>query len=704
MSTKKFFTIFMIIFMLFSVSGCGGSGGHTQNITNNPVSPDKPVPIPEPQSDDITIIPEPSPLSQDKPVSQEPIPTPIISHDPVPTPILYTVIFNSNGGSAVSSLTVSSGNTVTKPNDPSKYGYTFDGWYKDSALTQVFRFGSNGDKITGNITLYAKWIETDRLRAEFAIGKISIGYQDGDNASNVTKNLTLPTSLNVSGDVNISWSSNTPSVISNSGTVTRPSGRDVAVVLTAKATAGSASRTKTFTVTVIHEATPTPSGYTVTFNSNGGSAVASIHTSSGGTVAMPENPTKTGYVFAGWYKDEVFTEIFTFGADGDKITKNTTLYAQWFDADLLVAEYALSEIVIGYENGDNPKYVTQNLTLSTKVGSADISWTSSSGAVSTNGTVTRQAEDVDITLTARASYNGKYSEPKTFELRVIRKRTRDNSAIVAVSLEEASSGDIEVTRNTSGDVTDIEGQYVSFDIRNADDALDAVTVIKNELGVKSPDSELQLNGATINEYGAKYSFGQFYNGLKVWGRRIIVSANSLNKANFLNSNFMSSTAFDNANLNAGISQSRAVEIAKENYSDDVEYTAKEVIYSFGKYENSPARVWIITISGTQKDGHYADETFFIKSSDGTIISKSSNTKNMTSNYGVNELNQVVQFPVTYEYSPLELQGFNYMLDTDLNIEVFYERMPERLFALNRVRLELNKLWTDRHQVSAYTNN
>ena len=121
MSTKKFFTIFMIIFMLFSVSGCGGSGGHTQNITNNPVSHDNPVPIPEPQSDDITIIPEPSPLSQDKPVSQEPIPTPIISHDPVPTPILYTVTFNSNGGSAVSSITVSSGNTVTKPNDPSKW-------------------------------------------------------------------------------------------------------------------------------------------------------------------------------------------------------------------------------------------------------------------------------------------------------------------------------------------------------------------------------------------------------------------------------------------------------------------------------------------------------------------------------------------------------------------------------------------------------
>ena len=178
-----------------------------------------------------------------------------------------------------------------------------NGWYKDSALTQVFRFGENGDKVTGNITLYAKWIETDRLRAEIAIGKISIGYQDGDNANSVTKNLTLPTFVNASGDVNVSWSSNAPSVISNSGIVTRPSDNDVVVSLTAQITVGSETRNKTFTVTVLHEVTPAPSGYTVTFNSNGGSAVASIHTSSGGIVIMPENPVREGYVFAGWYKD-----------------------------------------------------------------------------------------------------------------------------------------------------------------------------------------------------------------------------------------------------------------------------------------------------------------------------------------------------------------------------------------------------------------
>lgn len=454
---------------------------------------------------------------------------------------------------------------------------------------------------------------------------------------------------------------------------------------------------------ISHEPSHESTRYTVSFNSNSGSTVPSIMVSSGSTIEMPEAPTKAGYVFAGWYKDEAFTEMFIFGTDGYKITGNITLYAQWFDADILIAEYSVGEIAIGYEDGDNPKYVTRNLTLPKKINSADISWLSSSGAVATDGTVTRQAEDINVTLTATATYNGKSAEPKMFELRVIRRRTRDSSAIKALSLDVASSGDIKITRNDSGDATDIEGQYVSFDIRNADDALDAVAVLREELGIRNPDKELQLNGATINEYGAKYSLGQSFNGLKVYGRRIIISTNSENKANFLDSNFLSSDVLTNADLNEGISKSKAEEIAKTNYSDDVECKTKEVIYSFGNYEHSPVRMWIVTISGIQKNGHYTDETIFIKSSDGTILSKSNNIVSMSNNYGVNELNQLVQFPVTFEYSPLEFQGFNYMLDTDLNIEIFYERMPELLFALNRVRLEPNKLWTDGHQVSAYTN-
>ena len=73
----------------------------------------------------------------------------------------YTVTFESNGGSEVESQTltgsgVSDSANVTKPTDPTKTGYTFDGWYKDSALTEEFDFFVG---ITSDLTLYAKWTE-----------------------------------------------------------------------------------------------------------------------------------------------------------------------------------------------------------------------------------------------------------------------------------------------------------------------------------------------------------------------------------------------------------------------------------------------------------------------------------------------------------------------------------------------------------------
>lgn len=66
----------------------------------------------------------------------------------------YTVTFNSNGGSKVSSLKAESGKTVSEPKAPGKDGFEFAGWYSDSGLKTEFDFSS---KITKSITLYAKW-------------------------------------------------------------------------------------------------------------------------------------------------------------------------------------------------------------------------------------------------------------------------------------------------------------------------------------------------------------------------------------------------------------------------------------------------------------------------------------------------------------------------------------------------------------------
>ncbi|QHK17668.1 hypothetical protein JS82_05930 [Methanomassiliicoccaceae archaeon DOK] len=75
----------------------------------------------------------------------------------------------------------------------------------------------------------------------------------------------------------------------------------------------------------------TISGYpTVTFVSNGGSE-APVATASGygGTIEMPADPTRDGYVFAGWFLDEDLTEPFN---RYSKLTENITLYAAWTES------------------------------------------------------------------------------------------------------------------------------------------------------------------------------------------------------------------------------------------------------------------------------------------------------------------------------------------------------------------------------------
>ena len=69
-------------------------------------------------------------------------------------PTAFTVSFDSNGGRKVDSLSVKKGGLASEPAAPQRYGYTFDGWYSDSGLTEKFDFAA---KITKDITLYAKW-------------------------------------------------------------------------------------------------------------------------------------------------------------------------------------------------------------------------------------------------------------------------------------------------------------------------------------------------------------------------------------------------------------------------------------------------------------------------------------------------------------------------------------------------------------------
>ncbi|UKS24103.1 alpha-L-fucosidase [Paenibacillus sp. HWE-109] len=67
-----------------------------------------------------------------------------------------TVSFNSNGGSAVTSIVTDEGLKIAAPAAPTRAGYTFVDWYKDTALTQAWNFAVDTVPST-NMTLYAKW-------------------------------------------------------------------------------------------------------------------------------------------------------------------------------------------------------------------------------------------------------------------------------------------------------------------------------------------------------------------------------------------------------------------------------------------------------------------------------------------------------------------------------------------------------------------
>lgn len=67
-------------------------------------------------------------------------------------------------------------------------------------------------------------------------------------------------------------------------------------------------------------------GYTVNFVTNDGGNIPSVTLAEGSVIALPENPQKLGYAFAGWFYDAALSQPFNPQA---AISADTTLYADW---------------------------------------------------------------------------------------------------------------------------------------------------------------------------------------------------------------------------------------------------------------------------------------------------------------------------------------------------------------------------------------
>ena len=74
---------------------------------------------------------------------------------------------------------------------------------------------------------------------------------------------------------------------------------------------------------------PTHTTHTVTFDSQGGSAVESQKVIDGNPVKRPQTPIREGYFLNGWYTSSATTADSEWHFDTDRVKNDMTLYAGW---------------------------------------------------------------------------------------------------------------------------------------------------------------------------------------------------------------------------------------------------------------------------------------------------------------------------------------------------------------------------------------
>jgi uncharacterized repeat protein (TIGR02543 family) len=93
----------------------------------------------------------------------------------------YLVTFDSDGGSAVTAQNVVHGSTATKPTDPTRDGFKFDGWFNGNTKWNFTM------PITAPITLKAKWTEKVKLLEKTTLSGGSYDILEYDSQNRITK-------------------------------------------------------------------------------------------------------------------------------------------------------------------------------------------------------------------------------------------------------------------------------------------------------------------------------------------------------------------------------------------------------------------------------------------------------------------------------------------------------------------------------------
>lgn len=202
-----------------------------------------------------------------------------------------TYVFKANG-ETISTQIVKNGDTLLEPQVPAQDGKVFTGWDKTVPFGVIA--GLAGDNQT--ITVNAQFEDGYHVYFMDNSGRV-IATKTGKTGDTIT---FADVSFPVDADKAITgWYTD----------------KDYSNKVESVTIASSS-------ITLYAKVEP---GYWLTFESNGGSYVAPAFYANGTTAKSPDEPTKSGYTFAGWYTDGDLKTPASF----DSITASTTLYAKW---------------------------------------------------------------------------------------------------------------------------------------------------------------------------------------------------------------------------------------------------------------------------------------------------------------------------------------------------------------------------------------
>jgi uncharacterized repeat protein (TIGR02543 family) len=226
------------------------------------------------------------------------------------------VTFETNDGTLINPITLNSGALMTLPTPPTKEGYLFIGWFLDSNLTVSVSLDT---PVNQNQTWYAKWEET-------SVVTYLITFE------------TLGGSLIAAAEVVSGMSIGTPEVPVKNGY------QFIGWYLDEDYSNEIDIDTPIFEDQVWY-AKWQFDGIYITFDSMGGTDVVTLLGIAGDPLDKPEDPSKEGFVFAGWFLDIMDTEIFTFDVFPQE---SITLYADWGTEGLF---FQLMDDELSYEVG-----------------------------------------------------------------------------------------------------------------------------------------------------------------------------------------------------------------------------------------------------------------------------------------------------------------------------------------------------------------